>query len=126
MLESSPASLRPNYSHIVCSPEGIFSVAPQSNYITDIVLELKEKWAKIKTEVKELIKKQISIIHLSLVNEVRHSEKSTSSISTQFQHKYHFQNPKNKNLFSLHDIKIQKESGEKLAEKAKKEEDDRV
>jgi len=28
-----------NYSHIVHSPEGIFSVAPQLNYITDIVLK---------------------------------------------------------------------------------------
>jgi len=33
------------------------------------------KLAKIKTEVKQS-KKQFSILHLSLVNEVRHSEKS--------------------------------------------------
>ena len=54
MLESSPACPGPNYSHIVHSPEGITSLAPQLNYITDIVLELKVELAKIKTELKEL------------------------------------------------------------------------
>jgi len=71
--------------NIVHSPEGISLVVPQLNYIADIVLELKAKLVKIKTEVKEL-KKQISGIHLSLVNEVKHSGKSTFSISTPFQH----------------------------------------
>ena len=93
MLEASPACPGPNYSHTVYSPEGISSVAPQLNYITDIILELKAELVKIKTEVKKL-KKQISIIHLSLVNKVRHRIKSTSSISTPFQHKYPFQKPK--------------------------------
>ena len=129
MLESSPTCPSPNYSHIVHSPEGNTSLALQLNYITDIVLELKVELAKIKTEVKE-IKKQLSVINLSLVNEVRHSEKSTSSVSTPFQHKYLFQNPKTKILFPLHDIKIQKEVGEKLAEKlaekVEKEEEDEV
>ena len=70
--------------------------------------ELKPKLAKIKTEVKD-IKKQLLVIHLSLVNEVRHSEKSYLSISTPFQHKYPFQNQKNKNPPPLYDIKTQKE-----------------
>ena len=52
MLEASPACPGPNYSYIVHSPEGNISVAPQLNYITDIVLELKAKLAKIKTELK--------------------------------------------------------------------------
>ena len=63
MVESSPACVGANYSHIVHSPEGLSPIAPQLNYITDIVLELKTELAKIKTEVKEL-KKQISVIHL--------------------------------------------------------------
>jgi len=113
MLESSPACLGPNYSRIVHSPEGLSPVTPQLNYIIDIILELKAELAKIMTEVKELTK-QSFVIHLSLVHEVRHSEKSTSSISIPFQHKYPFQNPKNKNLFPLHDIKIQKKSRRKI------------
>ena len=56
MLESPPACPRPNYSHIVHSPEGLSPVAPQLNHITDIVLELKAELAKTKTEVKELKK----------------------------------------------------------------------
>ena len=95
MHESSPAYPDPNYSHIVYSPEGTPLVTPQLNYITDIVLELKAELTKIKTEVKEF-KKQLSIIHLSLVNKTRHNGKSTLSISTSFQHKYHFQNAKTK------------------------------
>jgi len=114
MLESSPACPSPNYSLIVYSSKGITSLAPQLNYVTDIVLELKVNLAKIKTEVKEL-KKQLFVIHISLVNEIRHSEKSTLSISISFQHKYHFQNVKNKNPFPFHDIKIQTEVGEKSA-----------
>ena len=55
----------------------------------------------------------MSIIHLSLVNKIRHSGKYTLSISTPFRHKYHFQAPKNKNPFASHDIKIQNEEGEK-------------
>ena len=53
MLESSFACPSPNYSHVVHSPEGITSVTPQLNHVTDIILELKVKLAKIKTEVKE-------------------------------------------------------------------------
>jgi len=76
MLESSPACPGPNYSHIVHSPKVIALVALQLNYITDIVIELKGKLAKIKTQVKE-IKKQIYVIHHSLFSEIRHSGKST-------------------------------------------------
>jgi len=42
MLESSHTCPALNYSHIVYTPEAIISVTPQLNYITDIVLELKE------------------------------------------------------------------------------------
>ena len=59
------------------------------------------------TEVKE-IKKQLYVIDLSLVDKIRHSGKSTLSISTPFQHKYPFQNLENKNRSPLHDITIQK------------------
>ena len=100
MLESSPACPGPNYSHIVHSPEGNTSLAPQLNYITDIVLELKAELAKIKTELKEL-KNQLTVVHLSLINEVRHSKKGSPNISHPFQHKYPFQNPKNKISFPL-------------------------
>jgi hypothetical protein len=124
MLESSPACPSPNYSHIIHSPEGNISLAPQLNYITDIILELKAELAKIKTELKDL-RNQITVVHLSLINEVRHSEKGTSRSSIPFQHKYPFQNPKNKIQFPLQEIKIPKEveepSGEKSTEK--KEED---
>ena len=112
MLESSPACPSPNYSHIVHSPEGISSVAIQLNYITDIVLQIKAELAKIKIDVNDL-KKQLFVIHLSLVNEIRHSGKPTLNVSTPFQHKYPFQNQKTKNPFPLHDIKNQKEVGEK-------------
>ena len=112
----------PNYSRIVHSPEDISPAATQLNYITDIVL--KAELVKIKIEVKEL-NKQMFVIRLSLINEVRHRGKSTSSISTLFQHEYPFQNPKDKNPFPSQDIKIQKEVGEKSgaksAEKAEKE-----
>ena len=83
MLESSPTCPAPNYSYVVPSPEGVTLVAPQLNYIINIVLELKVKLAQIKTKINK-IKKHLSIIHLSLVNEIRHSEKSTLSISTLF------------------------------------------
>lgn len=54
MLESSPTCPGPNYSHIVHSPEDNTLLAPQLNYITDILLELKVELVKIKTELKEL------------------------------------------------------------------------
>ena len=53
MLESSSRCPYPGYSGIVQSPEGFTTLAPQLNYITDIVLELKEELATIKAEVKE-------------------------------------------------------------------------
>jgi len=117
MLESSPACPGPNYSHIVQSPNGNISLAPQLNYITDIVLELKVELTKIKYELKEL-KNQLTVVHLSLINEVRHRKKATPRIGTPFQRKYHFQNPKNKILFPLQEIKIQKQVGEQSTEKS--------
>ena len=125
MHETSLVCPSPNYSHIVHSPEGISSLAPQLNYITDQVLELKTELAKIKSEVKE-IRNQLSLIHLSLLNEIRHSRNATPS-STAFQQKYPFQNPKNKISFPLNDIKIQKEVGEKSSEKSieKEEKEDK-
>jgi len=75
----------------VHTPKGSVSLAHQLNYITDIVLEFKVELIKIKAEVKE-IKKHLSVTHLSLVNEIRHIEKSDLNISTPFQHKYLFQN----------------------------------
>ena len=80
------------------SPEGVTSLAPQLNYVTDIVLELKAELAKIKAEVKE-IKKQVAITHLSFINEIRHSENFDLCISSPFQHKYPFPNPKQKICF---------------------------
>jgi len=44
-------------------------LAPQLNYLTDIVLELKADLAKIKTEVKE-IKNQLVVTYLSLSNDI--------------------------------------------------------
>ena len=82
-----------NYLHIVHSSKWTTLVAPQLNYITDIVLELKAELAKMKTEIKE-IKKQLSVIHLSLVNKIRHSRKSDLGISISFQHKYPIQKSK--------------------------------
>ena len=108
MLESSPACPSPNYSHIVHSPEGNISLALQLNYITDIILELKTELVKIKTKLKD-IKNQLTVVHLFLINEARHSKKVIPKISTPFQHKYLFQNPKNKIQFPLQKIKIQKE-----------------
>ena len=105
----------------------IFSLAPQINHINDIVLELKVELAKIKTELKDL-KNQLTVVHLSLINEVRLSEKGASRISTPFQHKYPFQNPKHKISFPLQEIKTQKEVGEQSGEKSteKKEKEDGV
>ena len=95
--------------------------------MTDITLKLKAELAKIKIELKDL-KNQLTVVHLSLINEIRHSEKTTSRISTPFQHKYPFQNSKNKILFPLQEIKIQKEIGEQSGEKSteKKEKEDGV
>jgi len=46
-------------------PEGVISLTPQLNYLSDIVSELKAELAKIKAEVKE-IKNQLVVTHLSL------------------------------------------------------------
>jgi len=108
MLQSSNSCPNLGYSHIVHSPEGFTTLTPQLNYITDIVLQLKEELVNIKAEVKE-IKNQLVVTHLSLVNEIRHSGKSDLSISSLFQHKYPFQNPKTKNPFPIQDLKTQKE-----------------
>jgi len=108
MLEVPANCHAPNYSHIVHSPEGVTSLAPQLNYLTDLVLELKVELAKIKAEVKE-IKNQLAVTDLSLVNEIRHSNKSDLGISSPFQHKYPFQNPKTKNLFPVQQQNTQKE-----------------
>ena len=115
MLQSASSCPNPGYSHIVHSPEGLTNLAPQLNYITDIILELKNELANIKAEVKE-IKKQLAVTHLSLVNEIRHSGKSDLSISSPFQHKYPFQNSKIKNPFPVQELIIQKEE-EKTPEK---------
>ena len=116
MLELSSSCPAPNYSRIVHTPEGSTSSPPQLNFIIDIVLELKEELVKVKAEVKE-IKMQISVTHISLINEIRHSDKSDLSISAPFQHKYHFQNSKPKNSLPVQEVKIQKEV-EKSLEKS--------
>jgi len=54
MLEVPANCPAPNYSHIVHSPEGVTSLAPELNYLTDLVLELKTELAKIRAEVKKL------------------------------------------------------------------------
>ena len=116
-----------NYSHIVHSPECNISLAPQLNYIADIILELKVEFAKIKNELKEL-KNQLTVVYISLINEVRHNEKGTPTISPPFQHKYLFQNSKNKIQFPLQEIKVKKKVREQPSEKSskKKEKEDRV
>ena len=116
MLQSSISCPNPGYSHIVHSPEGFTTLAPQLNYITDIVLELKEELAKIKVEVKE-IKKQLAVTNLSLVNEIRHSSKSDLGVSSPFQHKYPFQNSKTKNPFPIQGLETYEEV-EKSTEKS--------
>jgi len=65
MLESFVSCPTPNYSHIVHSSEEAISLAPQLNYFTNIVLELKVELDNIKAKVKE-IKNQLAITHLSL------------------------------------------------------------
>jgi len=77
----------------------------------DIILKLKEELVRIKAELKE-IKKQLSIIYLSLINEIRHSEKSDLSINTPFQHKSPFQNQRTNNCFPSQDLRIQKKRTE--------------
>jgi len=57
MLESSLACPGRNYPHIVHSPEGLSTIAPQLNYIIDVVLELKAELAKITTKSKSLGRK---------------------------------------------------------------------
>ena len=89
MLGSSYDCPRPNYSNILHSQEGIALVEPQFNYITNIVSELKGKFAKIKNEDKE-IQKQFFVIHLSSSNEVSIIKRYDLSISTPFHNKYHF------------------------------------
>jgi len=108
MLELPTNCHAPNYSHIVHSPKGVTSLAPELNYLTDLVLELKAELAKIKAEVKE-IKNQLAVTHLSLVNEIRHSGKSNLSINSPFHHKYPFQNPKTKKSFPVQELNTQKE-----------------
>jgi len=108
MLELSANCPASNYSHIVHSPEGVTSLAPQLNYLTDLVFRIKSRIAKMKAEVKE-IKNQLAVTHLSLVNEIRHSNKSDLGISFPFQHKYPFQNPKTKNPFPVQQQNTQKE-----------------
>ena len=73
--------------------------------ITDIVLELKVEMVNIKIEINKIMK-QLFVTHLSLINEIRYSEKCNLSISTQLQHKYLFQNLKTKNPFHLHNLEI--------------------
>ena len=107
MLESSNSCRNAGYSCIVQSPEGFTTLALQLNYITEIVLELNDELAKIKAEVKE-IKKQLALTHLSLVNEIRHNAKSDLGITSPYQGKYPFQNPKTKNHQKNHQEKNQK------------------
>jgi len=54
MLQSSSSCPNPGYFHIVHSPEGFTTLAPQLNYITNIVLKLKVELVKIKVEVNEI------------------------------------------------------------------------
>ena len=59
MLEPFASCPALNYSHIVYSAEGVTSLAPQLNYLTDIVLELKGDSAKIKAKLKEIKTNQL-------------------------------------------------------------------
>ena len=95
---------------------GSTSVASQLNYITYIVLELKLKLANIKIEVEGIKKKQLSLIHLSLI----HNGKSDLAINTTFHHKYPFQNSQKKNPFPLQDVKTKKEVEKSSQKKEKK------
>jgi len=67
VLETSYTCPALSYTHILHILEGSTSLAPQLNYITDIVLELRAKLGKIKNEVKGS-KKQLTVIHLVLIN----------------------------------------------------------
>ena len=64
---------------------------------------------KIKTEVKEL-NKQLSIMYLCLINKLLYSKKSDLGIGIPFQHKYYFQNLKNKKFMSYTRNKNRKQS----------------
>jgi len=75
MLESSSSRPAQNYSYIVHTPKGCTFLAPQLNYITDIILELKAELTNFKVELKE-IKKQLLVTHLFFINEIRHNRKS--------------------------------------------------
>ena len=72
MLESSSTFFAPNYSHVMHTLEGTTSLILQLSYNIDLVLELKAELTKIKTKVKE-IKRQLSVIYLSSINEIRGS-----------------------------------------------------
>jgi len=56
MLESPFTCPAPNRRHIVHAVGGSTSIAPQLNYITDIVFELNTKLIKHKIEIKEIQK----------------------------------------------------------------------
>jgi len=60
------------------------------------------------------IKKQLSVTHLSLINEMRHSGKSDLRISARFQHKYPFQNLKTKNSIPYKKLKSKKKLSDRL------------
>jgi len=74
---------------------------------TYIVLELSAELAKIKVELEEM-RKQLSVTHLSLINEMRHNEKSYLGTGAPFQHKYPFQNLNTKNSFPHMKLKFKK------------------
>ena len=61
--------------------KGYTLVSPEPNYIIGVVLELKVEWRKVKIEVEE-VKKQLSLIHLSLMIEARYSNKSKLCTTT--------------------------------------------
>jgi len=56
MFESSSTCPTSEYSHIVHTLEGTTSVAPRLKHITNVVLKLKEKLAKMNAETKEIKK----------------------------------------------------------------------
>ena len=119
MLESSPACPSPNYSHVIYSTGRYYLTSTSIKLYHWDSFRIKAELAKIKIEVKEL-KNQLIVINLSLINKVRHSGKSTPSISRPFQHKCLLQHSKNKNPFPLQDTKIKKEVGENFGEKSAK------
>ena len=56
-----------------------------------------------------------------MVNEITHSDKSDLGISSPFQHKYPFQNPKTKNPFRAQELNTQKEVEKSLEKLSGKE-----